>query len=670
MFITAKQITKLKNLLGDDSVYTDPISLAMNGYDCSSSRHQPDIVLQIKQLSLLEPTICLLAREKIPFIVRAAATNHAGSCSAVKGGAIININALSGIEYIDTANGYADVLPGTVTGHLQNELNKLGFFYAPDPASEQVCTLGGNLAQNASGARCMKYGNTADNILQIEFITPDGQIAVLRHDGPGPDWLGLVAGSEGTLGIIKRMRAKILPCPKHIKTFLATFPSLESCVQTVTDLTARGLIPRCVEAMDRLTIQAVENFTHAGYPAAEALLILELDGELAAIKKEATLLEEICQKNQCQTFTAARNETEREKLWQGRRAAYSAMACLAPNVVVGDGTVARSELPRTLQQIREIITKYGITASLLFHAGDGNFHPQLVFDASNLIQNQCVQKAVQEILKICIAHQGTLSGEHGIGTEKRALMAYQYSRETLRLFKQIKQAFDPKNLANPDKIIPVGFEDKEGPEISLSANVASLQQQIRQRFAQYIPSLITGKNTHAYQTEAAPLSTEFLQNIVDIDTANYTATVQTGISVKDLLQILHKQGLYARLPLDYTGTLGGLVATKAAPDFISQIIGVQAILPNAEAVQYGGKLMKNAAGYNLCRLFAGSWGALGIITQITFKIYATPQPPAALIPRQAVAADTLFQATKKEIDPQGLFLSPAFDKEIVWQNTK
>ena len=381
MQIPVSFLTACKHLLGTNNVLTDPVSLALSGYDCSPSQHRPDVVLNISTPMQLESVAGLLAREKIPFVARAAGTNHAGSCAAVKGGVVLNLNALYQIEKIDLENHFADVLPATVTGDLQQALVPLGFFYAPDPASERVCTLGGNLAQNASGARCLKYGNTSDNTLQAEFITPDGQIHVLRHDKPGPDWLGVISGSEGTLGLIKRLRVKILPVAKHIKTFLATFSSLEDCVQTVSDLIARGLTPRCVEAMDRITIQAIENFAHAGYPEAEALLILELDGDAASIKKDATLLEDLAMQNHCQTFTVARTQAAREKIWRGRRAAYAAMATLAPNVAVADGTVPRSQLPRALKQVRQIISDYGLTASLLFHAGDGNFHPQVVFDA-------------------------------------------------------------------------------------------------------------------------------------------------------------------------------------------------------------------------------------------------------------------------------------------------
>lgn len=662
MHISSKIIERLKSLLGPDNVRTDEASLALNGYDCSPSRHRPDAVLTVTDETQLEPLIRLLGREQIPFVPRAAATNHAGSCAAVCGGAVLNLNPLYTIFRIDTARGFAEVSPGTVTADLQARLAPLGFFYAPDPASERVSTLGGNLAQNASGARCMKYGNTSDNTLQIEFITARGQTLVLRHDAPGPDWLGLTAGSEGTLGLIKRLRVKILPRPNHIKTFLATFPSLADGVQTVTDLTARGLVARCVEAMDRLTVQTVEQFSHAGYPDAQALLIIELDGDLQQIKRDAQVLEELCKHNKCQTFTAARTETEREKLWRGRRAAYSAMAALAPNVAVGDGTVPRSELPPTLEKVRRIIDAYGVRASLLFHAGDGNFHPQIVFDARSREQTLLVHKALHEILKACADAGGTVSGEHGIGVEKRAVMAYQYSRQTLRLFQRIKRAFDPDGLANPGKIIPVGFADKAVPYQESDPAVRELAEEVRARFRAKRRSLVTGSNSQLKSASPSGLSCARLQRILDIDKTNYTATVQAAARAADVAAALKARGVYAKFPADYPGTLGGLTAGKLCLDFTSQLTGLQVILPDGDIVNYGGKLMKNAAGYNLCRLFTGSQGALGIITKLTFKIYASEQP-TSWKPAVSAPADVLFCAVKKELDPDGLFLSPAFENE-------
>ena len=662
MQLSASTLRTLRRLLGSKNVHTDEVSLALNGYDCSPSRHRPDAVLTICDAAQLVPLLQLLSKEKIPFIARAAATNHAGSCAAVRGGVVLNLNPLCALNKIDTERGLAEAEPGLVTGDLQNALNPLEYFYAPDPASERVSTLGGNLAQNASGARCLKYGNTANNTLQISFLTPDGKEFILRHDTPGPDLLGLVAGSEGTLGIIKNIQVKIQPVAPHIQTFLIAFPSIENSVQTVTDLVAQGLIPRCMEAMDQLTIRTVENFTHAGYPDVPAILILELDGEDTQIKKDAKTLQTVCQKNHCLSFLQAQNEQERQNIWRGRRAAYAAMAALAPNVAVGDGTVPRSELPNALKKVRRTIEQNDVTASLLFHAGDGNFHPQIVFNGTITEQTRRVQKTLQEILKTCVDHGGTISGEHGIGIEKRALMTYEYSRQTLRLFQHIKNAFDPDHLANPEKIIPVDFESRAADTQVTDAAVLSLSADIKRLFDTGKQAYICGAGTQT-TTDENGLSTRALNKIIEIDKINYTATVQAGARVTEVLKALHTQKTYSFLPDGYPGTLGGLLASKISLPFALQVTGIEAILPNADVVRYGGKIMKNAAGYNLCRLFTGSWGALGLITQITFKIYATPQQVLPLTKQNPQAANELFCALKKEIDPRGVFLSPVFKED-------
>ncbi len=666
MKISRPLLYGLRRLLGKENVHTDELSLQLNSYDCSQSRHRPDAVVKVTDAALLPALVRLLAQAKVPFTVRAAATNHAGSCAAVQGGVVINVNALDHIYQIHPQQGYAEVAPGVVTAQLQTQLQPLGFFYAPDPASEAVCTLGGNLAQNASGARCMKYGNTADNTLQADLVTPQGQSLSLRHDAPGPDWLGLLAGSEGTLGIIQKMQVKILPLPKQVRTFLTTFDTLEGAVQTVSDLVAQGLLPRCVEAMDQTTTRAVEEFAHAGYPTdAQALLILELDGTRPQIARDEERLHALCQARGCRTFTAAKNEEEREKLWRGRRAAYSAMTALAPSVAVGDGTVPRSELAQTLHQVRRILDQYGVQASLLFHAGDGNFHPQIIFDSRNLEQSRRVSKALQEILKTCIDHGGTLSGEHGVGIEKRAVMAYQYSRETLRLMSQLKKALDPENLSNPGKIIPVGFEDKAAVHAETDPEVLRLAGEIKRRVAAGEKTRVTGARTQCQKPAAADLSARSLHRILDIDLTNYTATVQAGVLVSDLLKELSQRGVYAPLPPHYPGTVGGLVSQKRCLPLTPCLTGVQAILPNGDIIDYGGKLMKNAAGYNLCRLFTGACGTLGMLTRLTFKIYAAPVAAPLLPPIWPCRkSDPWLRAVQDQLDPQHLFLSAEEDGRV------
>lgn len=656
MKIPSAALAKLKQAAGEKNVLTDEVSLSLYAYDCSLSRTRPDALVNVPDEKAVPRILRVLSEYAIPFVPRASATNHAGSCTALNGGVILNLTGLKRILKINTQEGFAEAEPGAVGGDLQDALAPLGFFYAPDPASERVCTLGGNLAQNASGARCMKYGGTIDHVTEADFILPDGQkLHFSRQDG-GPDFIGLLAGSEGTLGVITRMKVKILPASKHIKTFLVTFPSLADSVQTVSDLAAQGVIPRCVEAMDQITTRAVEEFARAGYPTdAQALLILELDGTPAQIAGDEKQLEEICLKNRALKFIPAKNEAERQKLWFGRRAAYAAMARLAPNVMVGDGTVPRSELPRALAKVRQILDDNHIYASLLFHAGDGNFHPQIVFDERNKPDAVRVTRALKEILKACVDCGGTISGEHGVGVEKRSVMAYQYDKPTLDLFALIKRAADPKNIANPLKLIPLAYAEKARPQDPLPAAARELADKIRARKDARVPCTVTGANTRLKTAAQNQLSACALNRIIEIDKTNYTVTAEAGVTLAELARAFKRENVYSVLPEGGNGTLGGALASGCLPGFYPHVLGIEAILPDGSYVRYGGKLMKNAAGYQLTRLFAGSQGTLGLVTRLTFKIFAKPVPKAPETPFRHAPANALWRALKTRLDPDDLF---------------
>ena len=664
MKIPSAAFTELTNLLGKENLLTDEVSLSVYAYDCSLSRTRPDAIIHLRRAEVIAPVLKILHRYHIPFVPRASATNHAGSCAALNGGVILNVAPLNKILQINTQAEFALVQPGVTGGDLQDALAPLGFFYAPDPASERVCSLSGNLAQNASGARCMKYGGTLDHVLEVDFVLPDGtEVHLSRQDG-GPDFIGLIAGSEGTLGVIKQLKVKILPAAKHIKTFLVTFPSLADSVQTVSDLAAEGIIPRCVEAMDDITTRAVEEFAHAGYPLdAKALLILELDGTPKEIEEQEKQLERICLQNHALKFLPAKTEAERQRLWFGRRAAYAAMARLAPNVMVGDGTVPRSELPRALEKVRRILDDRHIYASLLFHAGDGNFHPQIIFDERNRPDTVRVTKALKEILQACVDCGGTVSGEHGVGVEKRAVMAYQYDKPTLDLFTQIKRALDPVHLANPLKLIPVNYAEKARPQAPLTTAAAQLSNKILACKKAHTPCLITGENSRLKTKASAVISTRTLNRILEIDKTNYTVTAEAGVTLKALDGAFKQAGVYSLLPAG-KGTLGGAFCSGCCPSFYAQVLGVEALLPDGSYIRYGGKLMKNAAGYHLTRLFAGSQGTLGIVTKLTFKIYAKPVSTAKEKPFVREKGNLLWATLKKQLDPENLFITLAGEKNV------
>ena len=650
--LSASFLKQCARIVGKENILTDELSLLLYSYDCSLSHTRPDGVVLIKDAKWIAPVVTLLAREKIPFVPRASATNHAGGCAPLNGGIILNLTHLNKILEINPKDGYALVEPGVINTHLNAQLSPLGFFYAPDPASADVCTIGGNLAQNASGARCMKYGGTLDHILEAHVVLPSGKELLLSRKQPGPDLIGLLAGSEGTLGIITQLKVKILPLPEQVQTFLVSFPSLQNSIQAVTDLVAQGILPRCVEALDQTTVRAIEDFAHAGYPVdAPAVLLFELDGDDSQMARDGAQLKRICNQNNARHFSSAKTLPERNRLWAGRRAAYGAMARLSPNVMVGDGTVPRSELPRALKKIREILEEQKLTASLLFHAGDGNFHPQIIFNGHHNPDVLHAKQTLKQILQICVDCGGTISGEHGIGVEKRALMAYQYDKPTLDLFSHIKRATDPDNLANPLKILPVHYEEEARPSVKLLPEYQALKEVLQKNK----PVRIVGNNSRLKTKEKNLLSTHAINKILEIDTANYTVTVQAGTPVNDLLHTLAEKKLFCALPPS-GGTVGGLVAYGGAPEIYAHLLGVEALLADGSYVCYGGKFVKNAAGYPLTRLFAGSQGKWGLITQLTLRIFATPVPLA--IEKQFVpfAQNDWTQLLKKQLDPTEILL--------------
>lgn len=662
MKLTPLAKKQLEKIVGPAGVLTDEISVSVYAYDCSVSRTRPEGVLLIKQIEQIAPVLRILHRHNIPFVARGSATNHAGSCVTLKGGVILNLTALNHILEINLQEQFVVVEPGVITADLQGKLAPLGYFYAPDPASQRVCTIGGNVAQNASGARCLKYGGTLDHVLAATFVLPNGEEISCSSELLGPDLMGFLCGSEGTLGILTKLKLRILPRCEHIQTFLITFASLQKAVETVSDLIAHGIVPRCIEAMDKLTLQNVEDFSHAGYPTdAEALLILELEGNGEQVKKETQSVKKICAQHHALQVLPAKTPQERQALWLGRQNAFAAMARLAPNVMVGDGAVPPSKLPHALMRVQQVLQENKIHAGLLFHAGDGNFHPHLLFDERNKLQTAQVTRTLHDILKICVEEGGTLSGEHGIGVEKRALMAYQYDGPTLKAMANIKQALDPQNLANPLKILPYRFAEKARMPLPLFPNVQALQEKLFSYCKNKTPFVVCGQNTHLKTKYQTVLSADTLQNILEIDTDNYTATVQTGVTLERLNAVLKEHRVYSALP-SLKGTVGGALCSGMFPGFYAHVLGVEALLPDGSYIRYGGKLMKNAAGYNLARLLAGSQGTLGLVTQITCKIFAHPVP--LLCPGAFKEADTnvLWEQLRNMLDPAHLILNNKEEK--------
>lgn len=458
-------VQEVVSIVGKGNVLEDKASLAVYEYDASLFQGRPDVVAFPTHTQQVAQLVKLANRKKVPFLARGAGTNLSGGTAPTRGGIIIDLCRMRRILEIDTKNQTALVEPGVYNLALQNALAPLGYYYAPDPASQKVSTLGGNVGENSGGPHCLKYGVTSNHVLGAEVVLPNGEVVWLggAAESPGPDLMGLFVGSEGTLGIATKILVRIMRQPEHVVTILGIFQSLEEAGQTVSDIIGQGIIPATLEIMDNLVIRAVEASVKAGYPEdAEAVLIIELDGLADGMDEQAQRIEEICRANNVVSVRRARDNAERAELWAGRRGAFGAVARLRPSYLVCDGTVPRTKLPDALRAVKEVSNKYGLPIGNVFHAGDGNLHPLILFDGRNPQELEKVHKAGTEILEAVARLGGTISGEHGIGTEKLREMRLIFREEDLEMMRRIKRAMDPADLCNPGKLVPPPPQEAAG----------------------------------------------------------------------------------------------------------------------------------------------------------------------------------------------------------------
>ncbi|MDE2236520.1 MAG: FAD-binding protein [Elusimicrobia bacterium] len=629
-------LAELSAQLPPGALLSSEAELAAYAYDAAHDRARPDGIVLARSALDVQRCVAFCAARRLPFVARGAGTNLSGGCVASRGGLVICLARLDRIERVDADAMVAVAQPGVVNLDLQRAAEPLGLFYAPDPASFRVSTIGGNIAENAGGPRCLKYGTTTNHVLALEAVMPDGRLSRFSLEDEGPELLSLLVGSEGTLGIVTRAWLRLLKRPPAVETLLAGFDSIDACVACVSAVIAAGLVPRALEAMDKTTVEAVEAYASAGYPRSEAVLLVEFDGESAEVERSTAEAERLCRAHGAVELRAARDPARRERLWEGRRGAYAAMARLAPNVRVEDGVVPRDKLPEIVRRIREVMERRGVKGGLLFHAGDGNIHPNMVYDERDPAQAANVREAGHEILRACVELGGSLSGEHGIGLDKREAMAWLFSERTLELFSRVKAAMDPHGLANPDKIIPLPGGERAylpPPARELSAAARRLAAQAAGCAAAGRAMRARGAGTRLsrpLEPGAALLELSELSELRELDRGNLTATVEAGILVRELRERLGRQGVFTRLP-DVEGTLGGLLAARPCAWLRDEVLGLRLLLADGGVCELGGKVVKNVAGYDLTRLLLGSWGGLAVILEATLRLYALPQRPPPII---------------------------------------
>jgi glycolate oxidase len=391
-------------------------------------------------------------------VPRGAGTSLSGGALPLADGVLLVMSKFNKVLEIDYENRVAVVQPGVTNLGVTDAVAGRGFYYAPDPSSQIACSIGGNVAENSGGVHCLKYGLTANNVLGIEMVLVTGETIRLggKHlDSEGYDLLGLMTGSEGLLGVVTEVTVRILRSPEAARALLIGFPSSEDAGRCVADIIGAGIIPGGMEMMDRPAIHAAEDFVHAGYPRdAEALLIVELDGPHREVELLLGRVEEMARVNKAETIRVSKSEVEREAFWAGRKAAFPAVGRISPDYYCMDGTIPRKELPKVLKRVRELSKQYGLRVANVFHAGDGNLHPLILYDANKPQQLEKAEAFGADILRLCVEVGGVLTGEHGVGVEKRDLMPEMFSKADLAQQERVKCAFDPKHLLNPGKMFP------------------------------------------------------------------------------------------------------------------------------------------------------------------------------------------------------------------------
>ncbi len=451
----------LTRRLGRDRVLTGAPPMAAYESDALTAfRARPLAVVLIESADEVAWAVRLCAAAEVPFLARGSGTSLSGGSLPIRDGVVLAMNRLNRILEIDPVRRIAVVEPGVVNQAVSDAAAPWGLYYAPDPSSQSVCTIGGNLAFNSGGAHCLKYGMTSNHVLGLEVVLPDGEVVQLGGDsleGVGPDLVGLFVGSEGLFGVATRITLRLLPQPETFFTLLAAYDSLAAAGEAVAAIVASGLLPGAMEIMDKLAIEAAEAAVGAGYPlAAEGLLIVELEGEEEQVAVESELLLDVVRRSRPWLEHVAADADDRTRIWKGRKSAFSAVGRLSPDYIVQDGVVPRSRLGEALAEIQRLGERHGLRVANVFHAGDGNLHPLILFDGRIAGELERAEALAGEILRLCIDLGGSITGEHGVGMEKRQHLAEMFGEVDLDAMRRLRRAIDPAELANRGKMFPDG----------------------------------------------------------------------------------------------------------------------------------------------------------------------------------------------------------------------
>lgn len=451
-------IQELRTIVGENYLLIEKEDVIVYEQDGSIFQVMPEIVIVPGDVDQVAAVVKAAKRANVPIVPRGSGTGLAGGAVPAEGGIVLSLARLNRILKIDLPNRIAIVEPGVINLDVTRAVAKEGFFYAPDPSSQAACSIGGNVANNSGGPHTLAYGVTTNHVLGVEVVLDDGQILWLGGeipDPPGYDLCGIFVGSEGTMGIVTKVAVRLMQTRESVRTLLAIFDVMDVATRTVVDITAAGIIPAALEMMDRTTIEAVETGSPVGFPRdAEAVLIAEVENILEQTEHSMNLVRTICERNGAREVRVAKDDAERQLLWKGRKGAFGAMGALAPNYYVQDGVVPRSQLPEMMKRVAEISKQYNLRIANVFHAGDGNLHPNILFDMRTPGELDRVIEAGAATLRACIELGGSITGEHGVGLEKKAYIGLLFNEADLEAMSRVRRAFDPDGRFNPAKLFP------------------------------------------------------------------------------------------------------------------------------------------------------------------------------------------------------------------------
>jgi glycolate oxidase len=589
------------------TIVTDPDLLPAYGEDFLENRGTPAVVVRPAHADDVSATLRYAAEQGIAVVPRAAGTNVAAAFLPNPERIMLDLRGMSRVVSVDTEQRLAVVEPGVLNGDLNARLSTLGLFYPPDPASAAMSSIGGNLATNAGGLHCLKYGVTVHHVQAATWVLPDGRMVSLNAEGPGPDLLGVMIGSEGTLGVVTEATLRLTPIPAVTRTLLAVFDRTEDAVEAVSATIAAGLVPAAMEYWERAVTEIIEEYEPTGYPTdAAALVLVDLDGDAEQVTDDLHRVETILGRTAREVFPAEDDAT-RAVLWRGRRNAAPALNSGGRRVYFGDITVPRECLPAIERAVREIAARHGLRIVNVGHIGDGNFHPTAIYAADDPTAYRTALAADDEIAEAALSVGGTITGEHGVGSAKRRQMSMRFTPAEIAAMRAVKQVIDPAGLLNPGIMLP-DPSPEEPPMPGFAAAVKA--------------ALGVARGVRSWDSVEPKMDRPRppANAVPTLDAANLTVNVPAASSLRHLARALDARGFSSPFPASEYSVGYAIGAQHYRAAVHDSLLAVTAVLPDGATVLFGSNAVKDVAGYDLKRLFAGSSGAFGRIEDVTLRV--------------------------------------------------